>query len=235
MTMSSTSTNILLSGAPSPTVAQLRAAGVRNRTDRPSDRRSSPEPGSTRANVVRAPIHLVPIHVERADTLTADALTFNGCASVTDTPYAMWDAFGEYTETVTRGAFAKTLLTPNLDVPLVIDHDPGRRLARTLVAAGQHGHLDLAETETGLMATALLDPADPDVAYIAPKLRSGLIDEMSFRFRIIAGQWSPDWTEYHISEVDIHRGDVAIVAYGASPTTWGELRVPFLVTDSDLT
>jgi hypothetical protein len=62
------------------------------------------------------------------------------------------------------------------------------------------------------------------VAYIAPKLRSGLIDEMSFAFRIESGQWSPDYTEYRINRYDIHRGDVAIVGYGANPYTAASLR-----------
>jgi hypothetical protein len=59
------------------------------------------------------------------------------------------------------------------------------------------------------------------VQYIEPKLRSGLIDEMSFKFRINAGSWSPDWLTYRIQDVDLNRGDVAIVGYGASPHTAG--------------
>src|SRR5438105_2874995 len=82
------------------------------------------------------------------------------------------------------------------------------------------GSLQLSEetiddTEGLLVRAPSLDPEDVDVAYIAPKLRAGLVDEMSFRFRIDAGSWSPDWTEYHIEQYDIHRGDVAIVGYGA--------------------
>jgi hypothetical protein len=42
---------------------------------------------------------------------------------------------------------------------------------------------------------------------------------MSFAFRIESGQWSPDYTEYRINRYDIHRGDVAIVGYGANPYT----------------
>lgn len=227
-THSSTSTNISpdfrggdLLGR-SPSAAQLRSENIRNRADRPSDRRSAPEPGAIKAHVVRAPIQIV--HQRAADGATDSALTFTGCASVVETGYKMYDMFGEYTETVSASAFDNTLRTPDLDVPLVIDHDPGRRLARTLIAPDEYGHLELSATEQGLMCSAALDPNDPDVAYIAPKLRSGLIDEMSFRFRIIAGQWSPDFTEYRINEVDIHRGDVSIVAYGANPATTGGLR-----------
>lgn len=68
-----------------------------------------------------------------------------------------------------------------------------------------------------------VDLADYDVAYIAPA-RSKMVLEMSFRFRIIRDPWSPDYTEYRIEEYDIHRGDVAIVGFGANPTTDGGLR-----------
>jgi hypothetical protein len=91
------------------------------------------------------------------------------------------------------------------------------------------GHLALTETGDGLECLAPeLDLEDTDVAYIARKIRSGLVTEMSFKFRIIRGQWSPDWTEYHIQEADIHRGDVAICGYGANPNTIAEMRTPAL-------
>jgi HK97 family phage prohead protease len=137
-------------------------------------------------------------------------------ASVTNSPYKMYDFFGEYDEEVASGAFANTLKRDGLDVPLVIQHEDIRRIARTT-----NGTLHLSETDSGLQVLADLDPDDLDVQYIAPKLRSGLIDEMSFKFRINAGEWSPDWETYRITDVDIHRGDVAIVAYGANPATAG--------------
>ncbi|HEY9374832.1 MAG TPA: hypothetical protein VIU94_41325, partial [Streptomyces sp.] len=60
---------------------------------------------------------------------------------------------------------------------------PGRgdRAARDRAAARTTtGTLFLTEDATGLSVHApALDPADHDVAYIAPKLRAGLIDEMS--------------------------------------------------------
>jgi len=81
-----------------------------------------------------------------------------------------------------------------------------------------------------------LDRTDGDVAYILPKLESGLVDEMSFRFRIEAGSWSPDWSTYAIEKYDIHRGDVAIVGYGANPHTQGAgMRSQPLPALTDLT
>ena len=42
---------------------------------------------------------------------------------------------------------------------------------------------------------------------------------MSFAFRIVRGAWSPDYTEYRILEVDLDRGDVSAVNFGANPNT----------------
>jgi hypothetical protein len=33
------------------------------------------------------------------------------------------------------------------------------------------------------------------------------------------GTWSPDYTAYRIEQVDIDRGDVSVVNYGANPAT----------------
>jgi len=146
-------------------------------------------------------------------------LQFDGLAAATEQGYEMWDWYGPYTEIVSAGAFANTLARSGLDVPLVLGHDQLRRIARTT-----NGTLTLEETDEGLRVLADLDPADPDVAYIAPKLRAGLIDEMSFAFRITRGQWSPDYAEFRIQEAEIHRGDVAIVGFGANPFTDAALR-----------
>jgi HK97 family phage prohead protease len=150
-------------------------------------------------------------------------LVFEGFASVTGQGYEMWDAFGPYTEYVHVGAFAETLAQPGLDVPLVLDHVSSQRLARTGNATSP---LMLTEVTTGdTTGLRCLAPSlqrdNPWVQQIEPMLRSGLIDEMSFRFMITSGRWSDDWMEYHIHAVDIHRGDVAIVGYGANPHTAG--------------
>jgi HK97 family phage prohead protease len=145
---------------------------------------------------------------------------FHGLASRTDTPYEMWDMFGPYTEIVSAGAFGSTLAQANLDVPLVLDHVRSQVFASTM---SQAHPLTLVETADGLEA----DAPTPDWSgfeWLPGKINSGLITEMSFRFSITRGQWSPDWMEYHIEEVDINRGDVAIVGYGANPYTQAELR-----------
>lgn len=204
--------------------ARERAQHVRARADRPSQRRCAAERGSGARAIVRARIEL------REDAPAADdggeiiesapaLLRFNGVASAYESPYEMYDAFGPYTEVVSAGAGAVSMARADLDVPLVLGHDQLRRMARTST-----GTLRLSETEEGLIVDADLDPRDADVAYIAPKLRAKLVDEMSFAFRITSGQWSPDYSEYRIHAYDIHRGDVAIVGYGANPATTADVR-----------
>lgn len=196
--------------------AAERAQNVRQRADRPSQRRCAEQTG-TRATV-RAALSGVQVR----DSSDGGTLEFRGHASVYEQSYEMWDMFGPYAEIVSAGAGADSLARGDLDVPLVLGHDQLRRLARTST-----GSLILTEDDNGLSVYApALDPSDHDVAYIAPKLRSGLIDEMSFAFRIESGQWSPDYTEYRINRYDIHRGDVAIVGYGANPYTGASLRQP---------
>lgn len=194
--------------------AAERAQHVRQRSDRPSQRRCA-EPTGARAAA------LVPARIEVREAVASEGTAeFRGYATVYERGYTMWDFWGPYTEVVSAGAGAESMARADLDVPLVLQHDQLRRIARTT-----NGSLVLAEDENGLAVLApALDLADHDVAYIVPKLRSGLLDEMSFAFRIEAGQWSPDYEEYRITRYDIHRGDVAIVGYGANPFTDAGMR-----------
>ncbi len=211
------------------TPAAARAAGVSQRSHRPAQRRAAPDdaPGRARASF-RGNLAITRAGQLDPETPAEDAtedpgadvpLHFDGYATVYESPYEMWDRFGPYTEVVAAGAAADTLANPDLDCPLVLGHDQLRRIARTT-----NGTLTLTSDATGLRAQAVLDPEDEDVEYIAPKIAAGLIDEMSFCFRITAGQWSPDYTEYRIEKFDLHRGDVAIVGFGANPATTAALR-----------
>jgi len=192
--------------------AERRGHEVRQLADRPSKRHNA-EDGRP---AMRA--HLSDIQVR--DSANGDGLVqFEGHASVTETAYEMWDFFGPYSEVVSASAFDTTLARTGLDVPFVLGHDQLRRIARTTA-----GNLQLSMDDAGLAVLADLDPTDRDVDYILPKLRAGYIDEMSFAFRITRGLWSPDYSEYRIEEVDIHRGDVAIVGYGANPFTDAGVR-----------
>jgi HK97 family phage prohead protease len=161
----------------------------------------------------------VPPLVMRAASDGAPTLRFEGYASVTERAYDVYGGppFG-WSETIARGAFAKTL-NENPDVVFLVNHD-GLPMARTL-----SGTLELEEDKTGLRAVApALDPEDRDVQWIAPKMARGDLDEMSFAFRVSRQEWNEDYTDRRITEVNMSRGDVSIVRYGANPATSGTLR-----------
>lgn len=152
---------------------------------------------------------------------------FTGHASVTGKPYEMYGGpdQGGWNEIVDKGAFKATLgRTP--DVPFKINHE-GMTLART-----KAGNLQLREDSTGLAVKAQLDTRVTAVNDLVLLMEAGNIDEMSFAFRVRKQQWLnsdgeevPWWdlsgTERHMQELDIHKGDVSVVNYGASPHTAG--------------
>jgi len=150
----------------------------------------------------------------KPDGTGGDTLTFRGYASVTESPYEIEDMFGPYTEVIRAGAFAKTL-SDGADVPFKVNH-AGLTLART-----KSGTMRLAEDSTGLHVEADLDPASPDVQSLRSAMNRGDVDEMSFAFRVIRQQWSPDYDQRDITEVSLHKGDVSVVNYGANPATTG--------------
>lgn len=142
------------------------------------------------------------------------SITFDGVASLIDTPYSVRDAFGEFSETIARGAFNRTL-KQKADVRLLINHD-GTPLART-----KSKTLSLS-ADPHLRAVADLDPLNPKVQEIRSAMSRGDMDQMSIGFRVKDQEWSPDYTERVIREVELF--DVSIVTYPASPTTTASLR-----------
>jgi HK97 family phage prohead protease len=144
----------------------------------------------------------------------ANTLTFRGYASVTESPYEIEDMFGPYQEIIRSGAFAKTL-SDGADVPFKVNHD-GMTLART-----KSGTMRLAEDSTGLHVEADLDPRQTAVRDLQVAMDRGDVDEMSFAFRVIRQQWSPEYDQRDITEVSLHKGDVSVVNYGANPATAG--------------
>ncbi len=133
---------------------------------------------------------------------------FSGYASITEYPYDM----GSFTETISRGAFKRTL-GEHPDVALLINHS-GLPLART-----KSGTMTLAEDSRGLLVDADLNPHDPDVRSIVPKMQRGDVDQMSFGFRVTDQEWNADHSQRTIRSVALHRGDVSIVTHGANPAT----------------
>jgi HK97 family phage prohead protease len=155
-------------------------------------------------------------------------LTFSGYASVTEYPYEVYGGpeKGGWNETISRGAFKKTL-AEGADVNFLLNHD-GISMART-----KSGTLTLLEDKTGLRAIAELDPENPSVLAIKSAVTRGDLDEMSFGFRVTRDEWFDErgepsnkmvGTERRISEVNMNKGDVSVVNYGANPATSGGFR-----------
>lgn len=150
----------------------------------------------------------------KPDGTGGEALTFTGYACITEVGYEMSDWLGDFTEVVRAGAFAKTL-GEGADVPFLVNHT-GLTLART-----KSGTMQLAEDDTGLHTEARLDPASPHVTALRSAMDRGDVDEMSFAFWVTRQQWSPDFDQRDILEVNLNKGDVSVVNYGANPNTAG--------------
>ena len=124
---------------------------------------------------------------------------------------------GGWTEQLQRTAFDVTLASKP-DVMLLVNHE-GMALARTTTDT-----LFLTRDRAGLKIRALLDPADPDVQRLIPKLKPQAngrsnMDEMSFGFRVKDQLWDQSYTQRTITEVSLHHGDVSVVNYGANSAT----------------
>lgn len=145
-------------------------------------------------------------------------LLLTGYASIFNAPYDVYGGppYG-WSERVDPGAFDVTLAAKP-DLHLLINHE-GMPLART-----KSGTLRLATDSQGLHVEAGLNPLDPDVQRLAPKMSRGDMDEMSFAFRVKRDEWSEDDTQRTLVEVSLHKGDVSVVNFGANPATSAELN-----------
>jgi hypothetical protein len=92
-------------------------------------------------------------------------------------------------------------------------------LART-----KSGTLRLAEDDRGLRIDATLDPSDPDVQRLVPKMRRGDLSQMSFGFRTLKDAWRQEGAEQirELHAVDLF--DVSAVTYPAYQATDVALR-----------
>ncbi|MET7779571.1 HK97 family phage prohead protease [Streptomyces mirabilis] len=154
-----------------------------------------------------------PVQLEvRAKKGASGVSTIEGYASVTEAPFEMWDYLGPYSEVVRTGAFGKTL-AENPQVQLLLNHS-GLAMAYT-----KAGTLRLSEDSTGLHMEADVNASRSDVSDMLAALDEKSVDEMSFAFRVTRQQWSPDYDQRDILEVDLHRGDVSVVNFGANPAT----------------
>lgn len=155
----------------------------------------------------------------RADDSNADFWSYRGEASVVDRPYTVRDAWGEFEETIVRGAFDKTL-SENPDVMLNYMHDP----ATTMVTTRSGGLTLVANPH--LTVEAQVPKSDMDAQRVMPKVARGDALSMSFAFRVTRQEWNDDYTQRFITEVNLNRGDVAVIVsgLGANPAAWGTVR-----------
>jgi hypothetical protein len=154
-------------------------------------------------------------------------LKFEGYASITCADedddghsYEMEDWLGPYKESVLRGAFSKTL-SDKADVAFLVNHG-GVTMART-----KAGTLQLHEDLVGLHVGATLNPARGDVQILNAAVADGAVDEMSFAFRVMRQRWSYGDENgtgndlRFLQELNLDKGDVSPVNYGANPHTGG--------------
>lgn len=153
----------------------------------------------------------LPVEVREQD----GTLTVEGYAAVFDTPT---DIGGVFTEVIRKGAF-RSALERGDDVEFLINHG-GLPIARSTA-----GNLDLEEDERGLKIRARLDATDPDVQRIVPKMRAGMLDEMSFAFQATGQEWDSPTDGPDVRTItDVVLFDVSIVNRGAYPETSIALR-----------
>lgn len=171
------------------------------------------EPGAVPSAPTRSQAFGAQLRVQTVQRDGKSFFHFHGVASTVEQAYRMYDWYGEYDEIVDAGAFDVTLAA-SPDVAFLLNHS-GTTMART-----KSGTLELSiDKATGLITDAYCNPERSDVADLAHAISDEDIDEMSFAFRIVRGEWSPDYTQYRILEVDLDRGDVSAVNYGANPNT----------------
>lgn len=162
----------------------------------------------------------------------ATTLLFTGVATVFDVGYEMYGGppYG-WIEYIDAGAADKTL-SERCDTQFLVNHRD-MPLART-----KSGTLRLSADMAALHVEADLLASDPDVIRLRPKLSRRDLDEMSFAFDVIRQEWNDDYTERHIKEFSLNKGDVSVVNYGANDSTWandlrGSLQALTELTRSD--
>lgn len=151
------------------------------------------------------------------------SLHLQGHAAVFD---RMSHDLGGFRERIARGAFAD-VLDADPDVHLVHGHDMTSAMASTRAKT-----LELREDPAGLRVWAKLDPDDPDVRRLVPKMRRGDVRQMSFAFSMAGGddRWeieNADTADERVVRTIVRVGglhDVSVVAQGAYPQTDASLR-----------
>jgi HK97 family phage prohead protease len=154
-------------------------------------------------------------HVDFELRATADGMSFEGYASVFNSPSE--PIGGHFTEYVAPGAFKRSLSSRN-DVKLLWNHDTGQVLGST-----RAGTLQLVEDAQGLKAIATL----PDTQLgrdTATLIKRGDVANMSFGFSVPVGgdSWNAEGNVRTLNSVRLH--EVSIVSFPAYQATTVSVR-----------
>lgn len=171
-----------------------------------------------------------------------DSLTVTGYAAVTGATTALYEGRSwVWREQIAPGAFGDVLASlrsGDARYPVVLNHEHDNRasIASTNRSASDVGGLELSEDDRGLRVFARLDPDDPDVARLAPKMRNGVVTQMSFAFTVDErstlveedeeGRTIETDTIVRVKELF----DVTVCAHGAYPQTSVDLRSLLVAT-----
>jgi phage head maturation protease len=189
--------------------AALRAEAAKARAAATGSQRSALPCGEGKRDQVKFASQFRAEKVERDGQ---DFYLLEGYASMTEKTYEMWDFFGPYDETVAKDAFDETLAAD----PMVVyrfNH------SGTPMASTRNKRLELWADSMGLGDRAWLNPQRDDVQLLAHAVDDQDVTEQSFMFEIVEGSWNDDMTEFAIGKVNLDRGDVGPVTYGANPHT----------------
>jgi HK97 family phage prohead protease len=139
-----------------------------------------------------------------------------GYATIYNRGYEMWDMAGPYMEVVDQHSLDRSLAqTP--DVAFLVNH-LGVAMARSRSRNG-NPTLVLRSDTTGMHIQSWLNAERQDVKDLASAIDDGIVDEMSFAFRIEDHVWDEDYTQLTLKQLNINRGDVSAVNFGANPFT----------------
>lgn len=137
--------------------------------------------------------------------------TLRGMVIKYGVPYTVRDSYGEFSETIERGA-AATVISANPDVRFLFNHD-GMPLARTT-----NGSLTLRDLPDGVEVEARLDPDMPSAQDVIGAVRNGLLTQMSVGMVVGSDTWNDQMDRRTISRLSA-MPDVSAVTYPASDTT----------------
>jgi len=141
--------------------------------------------------------------IDDIETRHDGGMVLRGYTSVFDS-LSEWMGFREI---VKAGAFKRSLESGK-DIKALVEHDPGRIVART-----QNGSLELGEDTHGLWVK--ITPADTTEGRdLVENVRSGLLRQMSIGFRVLEESWS------HIDGEDVrtlHQCDLVECSVVADP------------------